>query len=419
VGHHVWNGSAWVNEGLLHESEARTNTFTNSGDMDGTGWSALRSTFSAGDTSPDGSELFLLVEASETNVNGSSTRQTLTIEVAPTPSSYIPTSGSTVTRAADVLTIPAANLPWPEPVVIGPELVTNGTFDTDISGWTTVLGSASWSAGQISVARGGGGLGRVSAPITCEIGKVYRFTGYQDKGTTGSVAVTLAISSTSTVGAITIFSSVTAGTFDLVFVATQTTHWVLLQNGSGSDGDAALFDNISVREINPLAVSIQMDGRVTYADTDAAVETRFVRWFADSNNYIISRSSTSSTNTGLMIFEQASAGVYDNVSSTNQLTPDILAPFNIASRRGSTFVNGALDGISATANTTPVSLPDLSATDLNLGHLYNGTIRTFRLWANDIGDAGLVEATEPSLVPSLSLTFDGTENSFVVLDWSE
>jgi hypothetical protein len=136
-----------------------------------------------------------------------------------------------------------------------------------------------------------------------------------------------------------------------------------------------------------------MDGRVTYADTDAAVETRFVRWFADSNNYIISRSSTSSTNTGLMIFEQASAGVYDNVSSTNQLTPDILAPFNIASRRGSTFVNGALDGISATANTTPVSLPDLSATDLNLGHLYNGTIRTFRLWANDIGDAGLVEAT--------------------------
>ena len=25
VGHHVYNGSAWVNEGILHESEARTN----------------------------------------------------------------------------------------------------------------------------------------------------------------------------------------------------------------------------------------------------------------------------------------------------------------------------------------------------------------------------------------------------------
>jgi hypothetical protein len=33
-------------------------------------------------------------------------------EAAPTPSSYIPTSGSTVTRSADVLTIPAANLPY-------------------------------------------------------------------------------------------------------------------------------------------------------------------------------------------------------------------------------------------------------------------------------------------------------------------
>jgi hypothetical protein len=342
------------------------------------------------------------------------------VEAAPTPSSYIPTnSGSTVTRSADVLTIPAANLPWPSPVVIGPELVTNGTFDTDISGWTTVLGSASWSAGQISVARGGGGLGRVSAPITCEIGKVYRFTGYQDKGTTGSVTVTLAISSTSTVGAIAIFSSVTAGTFDLVFVATQTTHWVLLQNGSGSDGDAALFGNISVREINPLAVSIQMDGRVTYADEDSFTTGRFYRWGTGSTASISSLLNTFGANTGVIDFEQASGGVFDYSSSSNVYTPSILTSFNIASRNGSTFVQGAVDGAALTSNTTPVALPDLSATDLTLGFTYNGTIRTFRIWAQDIGDAGLVEATEPSLVPSLSLTFDGTENSFIVEDWSE
>jgi hypothetical protein len=68
---------------------------------------------------------------------------------------------------------------------------------------------------------------------------------------------------------------------------------------------------------------------------------------------------------------------------------------------------------------TPTGLPDLSASNLGLGFKYNGTIRTFRIWAQDIGDAGLVEATEPSLVPSLSLTFDGTENSFIVEDWSE
>jgi hypothetical protein len=343
VGHHVWNGTAWVNEGLLHESEARTNLVplsvpstsgwatpstvltTNeiaspTGAVDGSKVVAntsnaehyIEETFSVTSGSVYTFSVFLkklgysnvafripavgFTDNAYLNVNmdagtvayGGGTIDAFGIEnagngwfrvymtrtasanatalfrvqpnttsayvgddvsgvyvwgaqaeVGPTVSSHIPTSGSTVTRSADVLTIPSANLPWPSPEYIGPELVTNGTFDSDISGWTTVLGSASWSAGQISVARGGGGLGRVSAPITCEIGKVYRFTGYQDKGTTGSVAVTLAISSTSTVGAIAIFSSVTAGTFDLVFVATQTTHWVLLQNGSGSDGDAA------------------------------------------------------------------------------------------------------------------------------------------------------------------------------------
>jgi len=49
-----------------------------------------------------------------------------------------------------------------------------------------------------------------------------------------------------------------------------------------------------------------------------------------------------------------------------------------------------------------------------------GTIGTFRVWDRDLGDDGIVEATNPSLEPSLSLTFEGTgTNSFVVNDWSE
>tara|TARA_B110000908_G_C10176676_1_gene413571 strand:- start:36 stop:1274 length:1239 start_codon:yes stop_codon:yes gene_type:complete len=52
VGHHVYNGSAWVNEGILHESEARTNLVYSSG---GTGWqdTQLMQTENAG-LSPDG-----------------------------------------------------------------------------------------------------------------------------------------------------------------------------------------------------------------------------------------------------------------------------------------------------------------------------------------------------------------------------
>jgi hypothetical protein len=65
-----------------------------------------------------------------------------------------------------------------------------------------------------------------------------------------------------------------------------------------------------------------------------------------------------------------------------------------------------------------VALPDLSATDLTLGFDYNGTIKTFRIWSQDLGDSGLVAATEPSLEPSLSLIFDNSESSFIVDDWS-
>ena len=72
-----------------------------------------------------------------------------------------------------------------------------------------------------------------------------------------------------------------------------------------------------------------------------------------------------------------------------------------------------------TEDTTPVELPDLSATDLDLGFDYMGTIGTFRVWDQDLGDDGIVTATAPSLEPSLSLTFDGSGLSFTVLDWSE
>ena len=58
------------------------------------------------------------------------------LEASSTASSYIPTSGATVTRAAQSLTVSAPQFGWPTPEYIGPELVTNGTFDTDLSGWT-------------------------------------------------------------------------------------------------------------------------------------------------------------------------------------------------------------------------------------------------------------------------------------------
>lgn len=57
------------------------------------------------------------------------------IELGSNPSSYIPTSASTVTRAADILTVSAAKMPSvataPFAEVSGTEILTNSGFDTD------------------------------------------------------------------------------------------------------------------------------------------------------------------------------------------------------------------------------------------------------------------------------------------------
>ena len=95
-----------------------------------------------------------------------------------------------------------------------------------------------------------------------------------------------------------------------------------------------------------------------------------------------------------MFFLQEITSINDFVpSSGTSYAPDINVPFNIASRHGSTFVNGAVDGVALTANTTPTALPDLSATDFKIGTTYNGTIGKLRVWSDDIGDTGIAEAS--------------------------
>ena len=497
VGHHVWNGSAWVNEGLLHESEARTNLVTYSNEFTNGAWGKFSGAVIVNDqaVSPDGgtnadqfygpsaahflhtmsasagitytaslfvksngtSEIDLLINfragAASLNYFGSRfnlTTQTITnpspslgvaadsasirdvgngwyqilvsklspattdtarffvtsysastasdgffifgaqLEVGPTPSSYIPTVGVAQTRAADVLTIPAANLPWPAPEYIGPELVTNGTFDTDTTRWY-IHGSttATVSSGQVTVAGDGGFDERIEQQIPTKIGTAYRVTGDFIGGTSSGRITARDFGGAYTTRGTQLLNS--AGQFDFTFVAaSESTLLQLFQNG-GAAG-SAIYDNISVREINPLAVSIQMDGRVTYADTNNNNEVLFVRWLNDLDNRVQHFLNTNSSLNPLIFFQE-SINVADQVDFNNAYSPDILVPFNISGRHGSTFVNGAADGVALTANTTPTALPDLSATDLNLGSKYNGTIRTFRIWSQDITDAGLVEAT--------------------------
>ena len=529
VGHHVYNGSDWVNEGLLHESEARTNSAPYS--QDTSQWLEVGTSTITNQTqvAPDGTSTATLVDIGATgsslgpnrisytasNLTASSTatvsvylkkpdadaashvalrvycpgtvatdpivdyrtsdftsasanaavdavhtsedvgngwyRVSFTftldasatgawdlrvggvvsgsitatgtdfifwgaqLEQASTPSSYIPTSGSTVSRAAETLTVPAANMPWPKPVVIGPELITNGTFDTDISSWQDVSdagGSISWnSSGYMDIVRVTGNA-RARQFIDVVQGKTYVFSlDIINPPNSGTIGINGTV-----VGQL---NGLGTGHHEIVhtFTGPSGSKGVEVKSFNGT----AQVDNISVKEVNPLALSIQMDGRMTYADTGVGLEVQQYRWQLNPTNYISTNIQTITGRTGQPIFSQRqSTSGLDGVAGTiNVYNPDVNVPFNIAARHGSTFVNGAHEGTLLIADTTPTILPDLSSTDLLLGNIFMGTIGQFRMWSDDLGDAGIVEASAPSLEPSLSLTFDGSQTSFTVSDWSE
>ena len=336
------------------------------------------------------------------------------LEAGAIASSLIPTAGGVVTRAAEILTVAAAKMPWPALYVetTGTELVTNGTFDT-ASGWTL---DAGWSitGGQIIKVSGTGNAKNAYATLSTPLiaGRSYLVT--LDVSAVYAVQVGFG-SSVNALG--NNFSGLTTGTNTLSFIASGN-HTVVAFKGHNAY--TITVNSISLKEVDPPTVSIQMSGTMTYADQHIAYEVVPYFWNVDTANRILTYLVTSGSNIGRLTFEQRAGGSTDYVfGNPNSYAPGINVPFKIAARHGATFVNGAIEGTALTANTTPTVLPDLSSTNLELGYIFMGTIGEFRMWSDDLGDVGITEATLPSTEPSLSLTFDGSETSFIVLDWSE
>ena len=106
--------------------------------------------------------------------------------------------------------------------------------------------------------------------------------------------------------------------------------------------------------------------------------------FPSSNDFTTwAENTTSGATTGLRYIQENAAIGPDGQTSAHKLVESTDADQQRIYR--------AFLGM--TANTTPVALPDLSGTNLQIAYDFMGTIGTFRQFAGDIGDDGLEEAT--------------------------
>ena len=388
-GHHVYNGSAWANEGILHESEARTNLMTYSGDLAGADWSGGGSTIGAVTAgSPFGT--YHTFSPSASGATPAIRRQLG--KPATSGATYVGWSlvkysaGSGWFAISMHDTSKGDERAWfdLQNGVVGtkePLIIDHGMVDYGDGWWLcwSSANAASTSAGcAVNVTNGDGVFSRTQTDVILIAGTQFEL------GATPSSYIP------------TTTATVTRAAETLTVPAA----------------------NLPYDSTN---MSIQIDGKMTYADNGFAGEVEYYRWQLNSVNYIFGYTQTVGGRTGQPVFSQRqSTSSLDAVGGGIwAYTPNTNVPFNRAARHGSTFINAAHEGTLLTADTTPTILPDLSATDLGLGDTFMGTIGQFRMWDEDITDAGITEATLPSTEPSLSLTFDGSENSFIVLDWSE
>lgn len=135
-----------------------------------------------------------------------------------------------------------------------PELVTNGTFDTDLTGWVDAssgLANSSVTGGRANVNNAAAdGIAGIARSFTTAVGKAYRFSVDVVSTTNGyrvGVGTSANDTSLSNSGEVEV-----AATQTQIFVATGTTAFVNLYtfpNAVTTANQTTVFDNVSVKEI--------------------------------------------------------------------------------------------------------------------------------------------------------------------------
>lgn len=133
----------------------------------------------------------------------------------------------------------------------GPELIKNGTFDSDVSEWTAETSTLDWVSGRLQTNRTGGSGYTSYQAIPTEIGKRYTVRATVESTGTGGRQDIRVLSDLSTNGGSLLSTSPVNGSngftvnVEVHFTAVGTTSYVYTASDAGGTG---FFDNISVKE---------------------------------------------------------------------------------------------------------------------------------------------------------------------------
>lgn len=212
--------------------------------------------------------------------------------------------------------------PNPAAAENSPELVTNGTFDSDVSGWTAIGTDGgtdttfSWNAsGYMNVTRGVGGItGRPEQGFTTIAGRSYRLS----VSAKSAQRFFFTLGTTSGGNNILGTTIVSGNTTNLrTFTATSTTTYI---NFWTDNSATAVIDDVSVKEIPASAPYIHW---LLYDGTDDGHATGTITWGTDE--VAICAGVTKSSDAAAGAFAEFSAS-----SSSNNGSFALLAPSSAA-----------------------------------------------------------------------------------------
>ena len=359
-GHHIWNGSAWVNEGILTEPSTQTNKPHASYSAPKNG-----STNVTGLTISDDAGVGFTGAGTGPRVTGSGS--------AGTQRMHLGVGDATYRSTAQVFIAKSSTHKYYQ--ILSSASGGNGYANFDITDGSIGSVGSDWSAdGIVNVVDHETFYELIVNDTVLTTGP--RWLYFVDSKTASYAAS----SATSDYGDIPYIGNIHQSGADNTFPALP----IICTGSQVARAGEQLpipHENISWPAGDELSIHIQ--GRMTGQNSE------FVRWRLDASNYI-----DLSSGTGDFTFAQSESGTVDSVTG-GSFTSGTNVPFNVASRNGSTFINGAVDGTALTENTTPTTFPDLETTDLELA--YSGgsmVIKEVSLWDVNIQDAGTEDATD-------------------------